>query len=211
MSRPFYTVRPITEWTEPQTPPTKRRSRYTFSTPFSQTESLLRRELEHLAGKDVVLQLAVTEADLRLDGTLRANVRITHPGVKIAFDSKHGPLTYATDSCELWQHNVRSIALGLEALRAVDRYGVTRRGEQYTGWKALPAGSGTTASHMTREDAIVLLAQLHNIPPEFFNTDPESLRSSFRRARREAHPDRVGGSRALWDQVERAGKVLGFI
>jgi len=160
VNRAFYTVRPIREWTDHQTPATQRRSRYTFSTPFSQTESLLRRELEHLGAKDVVLQLAVAEADLRLDGTFRASARIVHPGVKIAFDSKHGPLTYATDSCELWQHNVRSIALGLEALRAVDRYGVTRRGEQYTGWKALPAGSGTSPSHMTRTEAARVLSEI---------------------------------------------------
>ncbi len=45
-------------------------------------------------------------------------------------------LVYATDACEFWQHNVRSIALGLEALRAVDRYGISRRGEQYAGFRA---------------------------------------------------------------------------
>jgi len=33
-----------------------------------------------------------------------------------------------TDSCEFWQHNVRPIALRLVALRAVDRYDVTKRG-----------------------------------------------------------------------------------
>jgi len=37
---------------------------------------------------------------------------------------------------EDWRHNVRSIALGLEALRAVDRYGISRRGEQYAGFRA---------------------------------------------------------------------------
>lgn len=51
-------------------------------------------------------------------------------------------LVYATDACEDWRHNVRSIALGLEALRAVDRYGITRKGEQYAGFRAaLTAGS----------------------------------------------------------------------
>lgn len=45
-------------------------------------------------------------------------------------------LVYATDVCDLWQHNVRSVALGLEALRAVDRYGISRRGEQYAGFRA---------------------------------------------------------------------------
>lgn len=53
-------------------------------------------------------------------------------------------LVYATDACEFWQHNVRSIALGLEALRAVDRYGISRRGEQYAGFRAaLTSGSAS--------------------------------------------------------------------
>jgi hypothetical protein len=45
-------------------------------------------------------------------------------------------LVYATDACEDWRHNIRSIALGLEALRAVDRYGISRRGQQYAGFRA---------------------------------------------------------------------------
>jgi hypothetical protein len=51
-------------------------------------------------------------------------------------------LVYATDACEHWQHNVRSIALGLEALRAVDRYGISRRGEQYAGFRAALTSGG---------------------------------------------------------------------
>ena len=53
-------------------------------------------------------------------------------------------LVYATDCCVFWQHNLRSIALGLEALRAVDRYGISRRGQQYAGFRAaLTTGEGT--------------------------------------------------------------------
>ena len=112
---------------------------------WSATLDLLDRELYYLDAENVVIQADFTERDLRIDGTVRANARQPgHPGIRIAFESMHGPLTYATDSCEFWQHNVRSIALGLEALRAVDRYGVTRRGEQYTGWLQIEAG-GTTS------------------------------------------------------------------
>ncbi len=74
--------------------------------------------------------------------------------------SLHGPLRYATDAHERqyaglgmegWQADVGAIALALTALRAVDRYGVSRRGEQYTGWRALPATSGVTfPSPLTR-------------------------------------------------------------
>jgi hypothetical protein len=51
-------------------------------------------------------------------------------------------LRYEVSTYTDWQDNVRGIALGLHALRAVDRYGVTKRGEQYAGWKALSQGAG---------------------------------------------------------------------
>jgi hypothetical protein len=34
-----------------------------------------------------------------------------------------------------WQDNLRAVALGLEALRRVERYGIAQRGEQYAGWR----------------------------------------------------------------------------
>lgn len=48
-------------------------------------------------------------------------------------------LVFATDAYALWEHNVRAIALTLEALRAVDRYGTTG-GRQYAGFRQLQAG-----------------------------------------------------------------------
>jgi hypothetical protein len=79
---------------------------------------------------------------IRRHGGLHQARKATHPdaggsaedfaAVQAAHDQRR--LVYATDVCESWQHNVRSIALGLEALRAVDRYGITRRGQQYAGF-----------------------------------------------------------------------------
>jgi hypothetical protein len=95
-----------------------------------------------LQARQIVLQLAVAEADLRIDGLPRASARPEHPGVILAFDSKFGPLQYATDDFTTWQDNLRAVALSMEALRRVDRYGVSKRGEQYTGWRALPQTAG---------------------------------------------------------------------
>lgn len=50
--------------------------------------------------------------------------------------------TYATDVFTDWRDNVRAIAKGLEALRAVDRWGVAKRGQQYAGFALLTAGPG---------------------------------------------------------------------
>jgi hypothetical protein len=121
-----------------------RRSRLTFKTSFDGTMSDLRYELGLLGASAVLIGLVADESDVRRDGMLRANAQVSHPGVELSFEMKVAGrptrLVYATDVCELWTHNVRSIALGLAALRAVDRYGITRRGEQYTGFMAITAG-----------------------------------------------------------------------
>lgn len=144
------TFRPLPVWPYPAT--RDRRSRWTFKAPWSSTLDLLYREVEKLGGRNVVLGAGFRERDLRLDGMPRAGAREPmHPGVEISFDSRHGRLVYATDVCVRWEHNVRSIALGLEALRAVDRYGITRRGEQYAGWKQLAPGTTDGGSDRGRE------------------------------------------------------------
>lgn len=207
-----YTVRPISDRTwMGQT--AKLASR--FDSKWSDTLQLLGREIDVLDGSDVVLGIDVTEADLKLNGELRANAKPSTPAVEVAFESKHGPLIYRCDRFYTnyydrgpeWQHNVRAIALTLQALRAVDRYGATETGQQYTGFKALPAGRAMPASHMTRDEALQVLADLNEIPVEHLNLDV--LGTIWKHARRKAHPDHNDGDRTLWDQVEQAGVVLG--
>ena len=105
--------------------------------------NLLKHELERLQASNVVIEMDLTEVDIRRDGLPRNNARPTTPRVCLSMDSPYGPLRYPCDTFLSWQDNVRGIALALEALRKVDRYGVTKRGEQYTGWKALPASRGS--------------------------------------------------------------------
>jgi hypothetical protein len=146
-------IRPLVSWTDPETE--SRRATGVFRATWQDTLDLLEDEIAKIGGKDpVVVQVDVTDADIRLDGMLRAGAHVGHPGVVVSFDSEFGPLRYATDAYEKqwggarvlssWQGNLRAIALTLGALRAIDRWGVSKRGEQYTGWKALPAAVGTT-------------------------------------------------------------------
>jgi hypothetical protein len=129
---------------------------------------LLDKELRALGARRVVIQLALQEGNIRLDGWPRAAARPAHSGVVIAFESKHGPLKYHSDQFTGWQDNLRAIALGLEALRAVDRYGITRRGEQYQGWKALPAGESSDV-----ERGRDLIRQYGSIPEALKATHPD--------------------------------------
>lgn len=205
------TFRPLI-WTDRNT--WDRRSRGTFKATWSSTLRLLETELHHLDARNVVIQADFAEHDLRIDGMPKANARQpNHPGIRIAFDSTHGPLTYSTDSCEYWQHNVRSIALGLQALRAVDRYGVTKRGEQYQGWAQLPAGNGSAPSSMTKLDAVRLVAEHAGVGfiASMDISDQVAMRLHFRRARANAHPDRNAGDSAAFLQLEHAGRLLGLV
>ena len=129
-----YEIRPLV-WSGPQCPRRWPSSR--FKAKWDSTLELLGRETDLLDASVVVLQLDVIEGDIRRDGMLRASAKVGFPGVRVSFDSKHGPLTYATDRYEQlysddmpgWQANVRAVALALEALRAVDRYGISSSGE----------------------------------------------------------------------------------
>lgn len=217
-----YTTRPISNRTWLGTmgkEPTR------FKAKWGSTLEVLDREVSALRGRNVVIEIDVTEKELKLDGTLRANARPASSAVVLAFESKHGPLLYRCDRFYTtyydqgpdWQHNLRAIALTLEALRAVDRYGATETGQQYTGFKALPAGRAMPASHMTADAALALIERIaigdedasRTLSIERLRTDPALLRRAVRDAKGYAHPDRNDGARTLWDQVEQAARVLG--
>jgi len=202
--------RPL-RWVGPATPAEERRSKWTFKAKWANTCDLLDVELAYLEAEDLVIEADFRECDIRIDGMPRGNARNpVFPGVRIFFDSKFGPLCYSTDSCVLWQHNIRSIALGLTALRAVDRYGVTKRGEQYTGWKAITAGPAPSAS-AKRAAAAYFLSHHGGTAGDHTKilTDHEYATKAYRAAARKLHPD-TDGSPELFQQLQDAAKALGM-
>jgi hypothetical protein len=208
-----YTTRPLSDrtWLRPAV----QRKRSAFDATWSTTLELLDREVRALGGRDVVIEVDVREQDIRLDGMLRANARAESPAVVVAFETRaHGPMLYRCDRFERsyrsasigWQENIRAIAKTLEALRAVDRYGATETGQQYAGFKALPAGRAMGPSHMTSDQAVAVIAAAASVREHEVRPD---LVRIVRRARAFSHPDRNDGDQTAWDQVEQAAKMLG--
>lgn len=197
------TFRPLPVWPHPETGRYARRSSSTFRATWSDTLDLLDRELRHLNASGVLIAAGFREQDLRIDGWPRADARAPgHPGVEVSFDTnRHGRLVYATDVCTRWEHNIRSIALGLEALRAVDRYGVTRRGEQYAGWREL-----TSEASMVVQVTSVSQARriLEEIAGSGLGVETATL---VRLALKKAHPD-AGGTADAVALVMRCREVL---
>lgn len=193
---PAIRCRPIANWSGDFT---TRRRRSQFSAGWSDTLRLLTAELAHLGAHSVILELDIDDSDLRNDGWPRAAAKVSPP-IRLSFGSRHGPLAYAADRFDYWQDNVRAIALALEALRKVDRYGVSAGGEQYAGWAALPsAGDGPADGPM---DVLVRLSGLQR--DEAVRLPLDRL---IRRARAQTHPD-AGGTAEDFDAVRLAAEAL---
>jgi hypothetical protein len=167
------TFRPIDSWPGPL----NHGRRYSlFTASFRDTVEILATELRLLRAKHIVLQVALDERMIRLDGFPRADARASHPGVILSFDSKWGPLQYASDEFTKWEDNLRGIAKSMEALRLVDRYGVSKKGEQYRGWRALPTGGSgdDPVQSLTFDKAERLIEQLGGRAAALKKTHPDT-------------------------------------
>lgn len=191
-----------------------------FATRYSDIIELLSREVEHLGAREVVVQVDATENQIRNDGLLRSDATIRFPGVRVNIDSRHGPLTYATDRfggrytrfsgnrsttyVPGWHSNLYAIALSLEALRKVDRYGVAGSGEQYRGWNALPPGTPMGPATMTFEDACRVLHIIVAIDPVITK---ERVANAYKTLAKEHHPD-AGGDPVEFQRIKEARDLL---
>lgn len=175
-----------------------------FESPYRKTERLLLREARMLDARACTVRLALDGRHFYRDGT-GLNARAPeprHPGALVVIDSARlGVLTfscdkyvrrYRSDECTSWQHNVRAIAMGLEALRQAERYGIADRGEQYAGFAAIGTGRPMTAKReaMTLDEAAALLAgAIRGTTSATVLSNRTIAASCHRTAMRLLHPD----------------------
>ncbi|MBD8218233.1 hypothetical protein IFU40_06245 [Microbacterium sp. CFBP 13617] len=160
--------------------------------------------MRELGAKNVELLVAIDAAQFRIDGRPYANAKAAHPGVILTFEIPEvGTVSYPCDTFTTWESNLRAVALALEALRKVDRYGVTKRGEQYRGFLALEA-TAAPAGFADANEALRFLASFHPNVPGAATVTPKVL---LRSAQRKAHPDH-GGDDATFQRVSLAEAKL---
>jgi hypothetical protein len=201
----IWTTRPIGTYPVPETSPRDRRSS-PFRTTFSAAMGLLERELGKIGARAAVLEIDVQPWDLRQDGRLRANARPQGPRVVVSAETTHGPMQWPCDTFRHFEANVYAIALTLEKLRAIDRYGVTTHGEQYTGWIAIPAATGGTDPVDEAWALLVTTAECDGPLPVHERTREAAVKL-FLKAVRVAHPD-AGGTADQFDAIVRARDTL---
>jgi hypothetical protein len=200
------TFRSLASWPVDPTPSYRRR-RSPFRASWAKTIDLLEDELRRINAKNVVIEADCPPSEIRIDGHLRAGAKLRGPGVVISIDSPKGSLRFPCDAFLDWQDNVRAIALSLEALRTIDRYGVTRRAEQYKGWTALPDSrqEQKTAQQLAAE---WIVQQMHaraglNPPTVAQILSDATLRNEVRKTLSfYLHPDRNGGQDEAFKQFQ---------
>lgn len=173
--------------------------------PVSLTTTLrdLDTELRAVRAKNVTLLVAIDPAKFRRDGRPYANAQAEHPGVILSFEIPNvGEMSYPCDTFTTWEGNLRAVTLSLQALRKVDRYGVTKHGEQYQGFLAIEAPAAP-AGFASADEALLFLASASNRP--MHDHTPKEL---LRYAQQRTHPDRPGGNAAKFQRVSLADAKL---
>lgn len=197
------------------------RERSPFRSTWGATLKDLDRELALIGARNIVIELDCPESEIRRDGVPRADARTRTPGVIISFEKmrrdpegravyvgtqlQYDRYVYPCDTYHDWQDNVRAIAKTLEALRACDRYGVTTRGQQYAGFKQLPASTNGTIS---TERAAQLISEFGGAQPALILQDSTYAKKAIRTAQGATHPDRRGGSNDAFTLVGAAKRQL---
>lgn len=188
-----------------------------FRSSWSTTVEQLKHEASHLLRPglgEFVVMIDVDESAIRLDGELRATARPESPAVAVSIESKHGSLLFVCDRFRHWQDNVRAIALGLEALRKVERYGIVQSDEQYRGWQALPPGTPMPPAQLTAEQAAARMCELSGMvdldvaAADRVLGDPELAQRIYRAAARRCHPDVLSGSETKFQELDRCYRIV---
>ncbi|MBO6755791.1 MAG: J domain-containing protein [Roseibium sp.] len=163
----------------------RKRRAYANQSPFwsfAESRDALVVELERLGARNPVLS---SNFQLRLDGLPSGSAsRPADEGIAIFFELKGRPMVMACDVHVRAEENMRSLALSIEAMRALERHGGGVMMEKaFDGFAALPPPSSDNRPHWS---AVLDLPR---------NATRSDIEKAFKHKARAAHPDH-GGSNA---------------
>lgn len=210
-----YTHEPIEEFPRPLT---KSRTWSQFEKTWTGVQMILERETRMLKARRGSLKIKTFHRpyDVLKSGKLRSDVRKPeNPGVVVVFDvydddqKRYVPMSFECDKFLDWKDNVRAIADAMEALRKIDRYGVTGGGKQdahYQGYRAaLPSAEGKITS---LDVALYFLSEHSGIRISELQASSIARDTAYKRAARKLHPDTPTGDTELFVKLQDAQRFL---
>jgi hypothetical protein len=190
--------RPLPKWTETRP---LRLSRSPFKKTYAKALDLLEFELGKLQARNIVIEAGFALPDIRNDGWPRSGAKPSHPGVILYFDGKNGAMRFPCGTYQSFENNLYAIALTLENLRAIDRYGVTMGHEQYQGFRQL------AAPELSPEAAARTIEKRSGISYYSILESEAVFRAAEKQALYNTHSDR-GGNVEHFQEVQQARRVL---
>jgi hypothetical protein len=192
-----------------------------FKTGYTETMKLLDRELRMAGAVEPIVEVALHPQQFTREGFPYKEAQPEHPGVVVRFakkvKGKDGtpqmvPLLFKCDQFTRYEANLRAIAIGMEDLRRVERYGVaSEHGQQWLGFKALPAPGPEHEQVVTVEQAIRIIA---DESVEYQNDKGEVMRNpvirqdAYRMAAKRLHPDGSEHDLERWEKLQAAKALV---
>lgn len=157
-------------------PRTKYPARSKFRETFASGRYNIKRELELLGAKDVFIS---TNVPIRNDGFPFASYKMPEDkGVAVYFTLFNNQCVFACDKWDKIEHNMKAVMLTIEALRGIDRWGVSEMLKRsFTGFKALPASAASTYKAWWE---VLMVSQF---------SSEEVIKSAYRSLAKQFHPD----------------------
>lgn len=180
---------------KPRTPLTQRK-RAQFQVSFAKARDDLLIELKRLNATNIVIS---SNVPTRQDGLPYANFRNPDdPGVAVYFSSFKKDYALGCDCWDRVKDNLRAIGKHIEALRGIERWGVSSVEEAISPF-LLPTASPTYHQNGQNEGELSWWTVL-NVSP---NASLEEIKAAYRALSRTAHPD-AGGDREAWERLVKA-------
>lgn len=157
---------------------------------IEQAVTILRNEIGRLGGSGVVIS---TNTKLRLDGLpYSKQAQPTDKGVAVYFTYRSRSMCFACDRWDKVQDNIYAIAMTIEALRGIERWGSGDMVQQaFTGFVALPAPPSPW--------------DVLGVKP---GSTPAEIEAAFRDKAKHCHPDAGGNHDQMATLNEARDKLL---
>lgn len=167
---------------------------------MDRAQRALHDEIKRLKATDLIIS---TNIPVRKDGMMYADYmsrKLDDPGVAIYFCYAGKSITMCCDQYLTVWENIYALAKGIEALRGMDRWGVSDFMDRvFTGFAALPP-----AQTQIREWWQVLAFESQ---PENTFSNWIAVKHNYRTLAKKLHPDAQSGDQQLFHELQEAYEI----